>query len=352
MTEDAVNVALVGYGYWGPNLLRNLKNCPGCSVVYVCDRSQDQLSRIKDYYPDQPVTPDFDAVINSSNVDAVVIATPISTHYGLAMRAIKSKKHVLVEKPLTDNVHDAEVLVKAAKQMGVKLMVGHTFLFSPPVRKIKEIINSGGLGDIYYIMTSRVNPGLHQNDASVVSDVDVVWDLAPHDVSMLLYWLGEEPTDVHACGRGCIRADVPDVAFINTRFPSGAIAEIHLSWLSPIKIRRTMIVGSKKVIIYDDTESLEKVRVFEHGAEFVENKSFGEFLWSYRTGDIYAPRLENYEPLAVEIKHFISCVLNGTDPITDGIVGLQVVRVLDMVGKSLLKNDRHMQEAGQWRWIA
>jgi len=184
---------------------------------------------------------------------------------------------------------------------------------------------------------SRVNPGLHQNDASVISDVDVVWDLAPHDISMLLYWLSEEPASVHTCGRGCMRPDVPDVAFINISFPSGVIAEIHLSWLSPVKIRRTMVVGSKKVIIYDDTESIEKVRVFEHGAEFVENESFGEFLWSYQTGDVYAPRLDNYEPLASEIKHFLDCIVNDNNPITDGLAGLQVVRTLDAASKSLLE---------------
>jgi len=344
MLRQKINVALIGYGYWGPNLLRNLKNRPECNVAYVCDRSAEQLSNVSDHYPEQPVTQDFNQVVGDPDVDALVIATPISTHYHLAMRAIEAGKHVLVEKPLTDSVQDAKAMVQAAAKRRLVLMVGHTFLFSPPVRKIKEIIDSGDLGDIYYVTTSRVNPGLHQNDASVVSDVDVIWDLAPHDIAMLLYWLGEEPDTVHACGRGCMRADVPDVAFINAGFPSGAIAEIHLSWLSPVKIRRTMIVGGKKVIIYDDTESIEKVRVFEHGAEFRENESFGEFLWSYRTGDVYAPRLENYEPLAVEIKHFLDCILSGANPITDGYSGLQVVRALEMANKSLLRSNNYIQE--------
>ena len=253
----------------------------------------------------------------------MIIATPISTHFELAMAAIKAGKHTFVEKPMTASVLEAKELLAAAEARNMTLMVGHTFEFSAPVIAIKELIASGELGDIYYISSSRINLGLHQKDVSVI------WDLAPHDFSILFDWLGEEPEHVSAVGRGCVKCEIPDVAFVNLRFPSGAIAEVQLSWLSPVKLRRTLVVGSKKMLVYDDTESVEKVKVFDHGVNVIEPGSFGEFQMSYRTGDIVSPHLDASEPLFLEAAHFVDCVRTGARPKTDGASGLRVVRALE-----------------------
>lgn len=348
-------VALVGYGYWGPNLLRNFMEMTECSVKYVCDRSPMQLQKVALRYPGIQLTESYDEVLNDPDVDIVVIATPISTHYELASMALLKDKHVFVEKPLTADSVSAEKLVRLAEERNRVLMVGHTFKYSPPVVKIKELIEAEELGQIYYISSSRVNLGLHQ------PDVSVIWDLAPHDLSMLFYWLGEEPTYVQAFGKGCIKPEQPDVVFINMAFGSGAVAEVQLSWLSPVKLRRTVIVGSKKMLIYDDTESVEKLKLFDHGVNlvgqplahiqgadsFVEPSSFGEYQLSYRTGDILSPRLEGYEPLRAEAQHLIECVMTGKRPRTDGLDGLQVVRALEQAEHSLLMNNSFMEDE---RW--
>ncbi len=230
---------------------------------------------------------------------------------------------------MTASVLEARALVAASSVKGVTLMVGHTFEYSSPVVAIKRMIASGELGEVYYISSSRINLGLHQKDVSVI------WDLAPHDFSILFSWLGEEPTEISATGRGCVKCDIPDVAFVTMRFPSGAVAEVQLSWLSPVKLRRTLVVGSKKMLVYDDTESVEKVKVFDHGAELVEPGSFGEFQLSYRTGDITSPHLEGWEPLSAEAEHFVECVATGRRPKTDGYSGLRVVRALERAEESM-----------------
>lgn len=327
--EAEVTVALVGYGYWGPNLLRNYMELPEVNVAWVCDRDASKLAKAKTRYPTVTVTQDYDDVLTDPLVKAVVIATPISTHYGLARRALLAGKHVFVEKPLTASVVEAEALVELAELRGQVLMVGHTFQFSPPVMRIKEIIDSGELGNVYFIASSRVNLGLHQRDVSVI------WDLAPHDFSILFEWLGEEPVQVSAVGRACVRPDIPDVAFVTLRFPSGAVAECQLSWLSPVKLRRTLVVGSKKMLVYDDTEAVEKVKLYDHGVNVVEPGSFGEFQLAYRTGDILSPHLEMSEPLRVEASHFVECVRTGQRPKTDGRSGLAVVRALERAQASL-----------------
>ncbi|MHB8840623.1 MAG: Gfo/Idh/MocA family protein [Candidatus Aquicultor sp.] len=338
MDANRITLALIGYGYWGPNLLRNFMEAPGCRVKYVCDSSPAQLNKVALKYPHLTLTQSFDEVVDDDEVDAVVVATPISTHHGLAKKALLKGKHVFVEKPLTADSESAKELVKLADMQQMVLMVGHTFKYSPPVIKIKELIDSGELGDIYYISSSRVNLGLHQ------PDVSVIWDLAPHDFSIIFYWLGEEPSQVHAFGRGCVKSDTPDVAFINLAFDSGAVAEVQLSWLSPVKLRRTVIVGSKKMLIYDDTQSVEKVKLFDHGVNFIEPTSFEEFQLSYRSGDIISPHLDNYEPLLEEAKHFIECIREGKCPRTDGADGLNVVRALEQAEKSLMKNGNFMED--------
>lgn len=330
--DNRIGVGIVGYGYWGPNLVRNYLECKGCLVKYICDKSSDQLRRAAMQYPSIIATQHYKDLLNDPEVNAIVIATPISTHYLLGKEAIMHGKHVFIEKPLAATSRQAEELVELAERKKVTLMVGHTFVFSPPVAKTKEIIESGELGNIYYISSSRVNLGLHQSDASVI------WDLAPHDLSILFYWLGEEPVSIQAFGRACITPHIPDVAFINLNFPSGIVAELQLSWLSPVKLRRTMVIGNKKMLLYDDTENVEKVKIFDHGVNYENPKSFGEFQLSYRTGDIVAPHLDSYEPLFAEANHFLECIATGKKPRTDGQCGLEVVRVLEKAEKSLVRN--------------
>ncbi len=332
MSRDNLVVALVGYGYWGPNLLRNYMELPGVTVKWVCDQDANKLGRAKMRYPSVTVTEDYSDVLRDPEVDCVLIATPISTHFRLALAAIEADKHVFVEKPMTASILEARALIAAAESRGVTLMVGHTFEFSAPVVAIKNLIDSGELGDIYYVASSRINLGLHQKDVSVI------WDLAPHDFSILFDWLGEEPEHVSAVGRGCVNCKIPDVAFVTLRFPSGAVAEVQLSWLSPVKLRRTLVVGSKKMLVYDDTESVEKVKLYDHGVNVMDPGSFGEFQMSYRTGDIVSPHLEACEPLFVEAKHFVDSVRTGSSPKTDGASGLRVVSTLERAEESMRAN--------------
>ncbi len=323
------NVAIIGHGYWGPNLLRNYMDLPDATVKWVCDLRPEALDKVRQRNPSQAVTTSYDEVLADDAVDAVVIATPISTHFTLARDALLAGKHVFVEKPMTSSTADAEELVELARETGLTLMVGHTFVFSPPVRKLGELIHTGDLGDIHFITSSRVNLGLHQKDVSVV------WDLATHDLSILYYWLGEAASSVYVTGRGCIVPEIPDVAFLNLSFPSGVVANIDIAWLSPVKLRRTVVVGSRRMALYDDTESVEKVKVFDHGVDYREPETYGEFHLSYRTGDIVAPKLDAIEPLSAEAKHFIECVTTGRRPITDGVAGLQVVASLEAAERSL-----------------
>lgn len=340
--ENRTGIGIVGYGYWGPNLVRNYMDVKDCDVKYICDKKASFLDKAALRYPSVKTTTDYSELLADPSVEAVVIATPISTHYILAAQALEHGKHVFVEKPMTATLREAETLVEIAERERLTLMVGHTFVYSPPVVKTKELIESGELGEILYISSSRINLGLHQSDASVI------WDLAPHDLSILLYWLGEEPAQVHAYGRGCIVSQIPDVAFLNLRFPSGVVASIHLSWLSPVKLRRTMVIGTKKMLLYDDTENVEKVKVFDHGVNYPDPKSFGEFQLSYRTGDILAPRLSSFEPLRAEANHFLNCVRTGEKPRTDGLNGLQVVKALEEAETSLLENGNFV---GTDAWI-
>ena len=336
--ENKLVVALIGYGYWGPNLLRNYMELPSAEVKWVCDRDPVKLAKAKTRYPSVLTTRSYDQVLSDPQVDAVLIATPISTHFPLAEQALIAGKHVFVEKPLASSVRQAEALTELSEQLGLTLMVGHTFEFSPPVNRIKDIIDSGELGEIYFITSSRVNLGLHQRDVSVI------WDLAPHDFSILFNWLGEEPIQVSALGRSCVGNDIPDVAFVTLRFASGAVAECQLSWLSPVKLRRTMVVGSKKMLLYDDTEPAEKIKLFDHGVNRVEPASFGEFQLSYRTGDIVSPHIDPGEPLQLEATHFVESVTAGTRPKTDGRNGLRVVRALERAQASLDCESRNRRQ--------
>jgi predicted dehydrogenase len=300
----------------------------GADVVAVCDRRRERLEIIAHRFPAVRSHDEPRNLLADDAIDAVVIATPISTHFELGLAALEAGKHVLVEKPLAASSLEAESLIARAREFGLVLMPGHTFLYSPPVVSIHDLIAEGELGEIYFVSTSRVNLGLHQ------PDVSVVWDLAPHDFSILRYWLGETPRYVRALGRGCVMPTIPDVAFISLEFDSGPIAHAELSWLSPSKLRRTTIVGSRKMVVYDDTSN-EPVRIFDSGVELPAPETFGQYKLSYRTGDIVSPRVDAAEPLLLELADFCAAIVDGKTPKSSEALGLEVVKMIEAVDESL-----------------
>jgi predicted dehydrogenase len=323
-----LKIGLIGAGYWGPNLARVLNQSRRCIFSLCCDINANNLEKITRQYPTvRGITTTLE--MWESDVDAVVIATPISTHFDLVREALNAGKHVLVEKPLAHNAACADELAKMAERKNLTLMTGHTFIYSPPVIKVKELIDSGALGDLFYISLSRVNLGLFQKD------VDVVWDLAVHDVSILLYWLNEMPAQAQALGRACVQQNKNDVAFLWLQFASGPIANIEISWLSPQKMRRSIVVGSERMVVYDDTEPSEKIKIYDRGVVLHEPESFGEFQLTYRIGDMVAPNLSNQEPLVLELDHFLECIETGAQPKTNGEFGANVVRILERAVQSL-----------------
>ena len=326
---DPVNIAVVGLGYWGPNLVRALHEVPEAQVSWICDLDTDALAKIGRRFPACRKTTELDEVLSDPTVDAVAIATPVSTHHRLASAALHANKHVFVEKPLASSSEEAIDLLGLADERDLVVMPGHTFLYSAPVRTISDLITSGELGEIYFISTSRVNLGLHQ------PDVSVAWDLGPHDFSILRYWLNETPTHVSALSRGCIIPGTPDVAFINLEFPSSTIAHVEISWLAPSKLRRTTIVGSRKMVVYDDTSAAEPVRVFDTGVMLKDPQTFGEYKLTYRTGDIISPHVDVAEPLCVEMTDFCRSITDGVVPHSSGELGLEVVKMIEAVDASL-----------------
>src|SRR3954468_232782 len=323
-----VNLGLVGLGYWGPNLLRALFELPDVEVSYICDLDPERLERFGRRYPSARPTRDFENLLADPHVDAVVIATPVFTHFGLASRALQAGKHVFVEKPMASSSAEAGEVIERADSMARALMCGHTFLYSPAVRAVKEIIRSGDLGEIYFISSSRVNLGLHQRDVSVV------WDLGPHDFSILLYWMDEMPEWVGAVGRDSVVKGIPDVAFIDLGFPSGALSHVELSWLAPSKLRRTVVVGSQKMVVYDDSSS-EPVRVFDSGVEYEDPETFGQYQLSYRTGDILSPKLDTTEPIITELTDFVAGVRQGVAPAGNPALARNVVQLIEAAESSI-----------------
>ncbi len=323
-----VRVAVVGVGYWGPNLVRNLFELPSAEPTWIVDPNPAARARVSLRYPSVREAAQLEDVLADDSVDAVAIATPVSTHFDLAAQALRAGKHVFVEKPLAASSKEAAELIGIAETRGLVLMPGHTFLYSPPVVKIKELIDSGEIGDILFVTTSRVNLGLHQ------PDVSVVWDLGPHDFSILRYLLEELPSSAAGLSRSCVLPDIPDVAFINLTYPSGTIAHVELSWLAPSKLRRTAIVGSRKMVVYDDTAT-EPVRVFDTGADLPDPGSFGEFRLTYRSGDIVSPRVSASEPLSLELAEFTAAIREGHPLRSSPQVGLDVIRTIEAVERSL-----------------
>ena len=323
-----VRVAVVGLGYWGPNLVRNLQEIPDAVVEVVCDTRPEALRQLVTRYPAVRATTEYEDVLADDAVEAVAIATPVATHAELASAALAAGKHVFVEKPLAVSSVEAEALARRAEEADRVLMPGHTFLYSPPVNVIFDLINSGELGDIYFISSSRVNLGIHQ------SDVSVVWDLGPHDFSILRYWLQAMPRRVSAMSRSCVIPGIDDVAFVDLEFPSGTLAHVELSWLAPSKLRRTAIVGSDKMVVYDDTSN-EPVRIFDSGVTLREPRTFGEYRLTYRTGSIVSPRVDATEPIALELKDFCDAIRLGTTPRSSAEVGVDVVRLVEVAEQSL-----------------
>jgi predicted dehydrogenase len=332
---EPVGLAVVGLGYWGPNLLRVLGDNLDANVRWICDLDPDRLAKFRRRHQSARATTRIERVLADPAVDAVLIATPVDTHFDLAARVLEAGKHVFVEKPLAHASELADELVGMAAQRARILMCGHTFLYSPPVRAIKRMINEDKLGEIYFISSSRVNLGLHQRDVSVI------WDLAPHDFSILLYWLSEMPRSVRAIGRDSIVKGVVDVAFVTLTFASGIIANIELSWLAPSKLRRTVLVGSERMAIYDDGAP-EPVRLFDRGVVYRDPETFGEYHLSYRSGDVVSPRIESYEPLGLELADFVGAVRSGTRMEYQTAIARSVVHLVDAADQSLRAGGREI----------
>lgn len=338
--DRVVRVGVVGLGYWGPNVVRNIADSPYTELAWICDLDPGAVAAVANRYPTARTASSVDKLLADPDLDALVVATPISTHYEITVAALQAGKHVWVEKPFASSSEEALDLIARADAAGLVLLPGHTFLYSPPVVKIKELIDSGDLGEIYFVAMSRVNLGLHQSDASVV------WDLGPHDFSILRYWLGGIPSEVTAMTRSCVIPGIPDIAFVNMRFRSGTIANLELSWLSPSKLRRTTVVGSEKMIVYDDTTQ-EPVRIFDSGASLRDPTTFGEYRLSYRTGDIVSPRVDAAEPLALELEDFCSAIVRGTPLRSSCAIGLDVIRSIEMVDRSLAVAREQAQTAAE-----
>ena len=327
---NMLRVGVVGYGYWGPNIVRNLHGQKNCQAVMVCDKNPNALNRVRKTYPGVEAVTDPMDVLRSPDVDAVAVITPVWTHYELAKLALENGKHVFIEKPFTSNSAQAEELVELAARKNLKIMVDHTFLFTGAVRKIKELTESGALGDLYYYDSLRVNLGLFQHDVSVI------WDLAPHDLSIMDYLIKAEPEAIVATGEKHLNG-VEDVAYLTVYFPKNIIAHINVNWLSPVKIRTTLIGGQKKMVVWNDLVADEKVRIYDKGVQITSGEGIRNLLVSYRSGDMWAPQIEQLEALHVELDYFADCVLNNKVPFNDGHAGLRIVRMLEAAEASIRK---------------
>lgn len=330
-----INVGIIGFGYWGPNVARNFNSAPGARVVAICDADETSLRRAAQNHPGVRVCKNCNDVLEAQDVDVVAIVTPVSSHFEIAQKALSKGKHIFVEKPFTASVAQAEQLIELAEKKGLLIMVDHTFLFTGAVKKIKELIDDGTLGDLYYFDSIRVNLGLFQKD------VNVVWDLAPHDLSIMDHLLHMEPSAVMATGVAHFQNKLEDVAYITIYFPHNVIAHLNVNWLSPVKIRTTLIGGQKKMLVWNDLVSDEKIRVYDKGVEGLESltmetkeKTYGVRL-SYRSGDMWAPRVNQVEALQGETAYFIDCINNSKTPQNDGYAGLRVVRMLEAIKESL-----------------
>jgi predicted dehydrogenase len=326
-----ITVGVIGCGYWGPNLMRNIVMCPETELIWACDQDEKRLDKTTKLYPGVRRTADIGDMLSDKNLTAVAIATPVNTHFSLAKACLESGKHVLVEKPLTASVEEGEQLVQLANEKGLQLMCDHTFCYTGAVRKIKEIIVSGTLGEILYFDSVRINLGLFQHD------INVVWDLAPHDVSILDFLIEKKPISVSAHGECHAGNEIENIAYVALRYKDNFIAHFHLNWLSPVKIRRTIIGGSEKMLVWDDLEPGETIKIYDKGivVKKGEDEKRNSLLVSYRSADMHAPRVDNTEALAVMIREFADCISDKRPALTDGEAGLRVLRVLEAANRSI-----------------
>jgi predicted dehydrogenase len=332
--KEMVRVGVIGYGYWGPNLVRNFAEADGCSVAAVCDTRPERLAIVARRYPGVKTLTDWNDLINDPTIDLVAISTPVCTHFPLAMAALAAGKHVLVEKPMAMSVDECSRLIDEAESRKLTLMVDHTFVYTPAVRKMHELVRDGSLGELYYYDSVRVNLGLFQHD------VNVMWDLAVHDLAIMSYVLPELPVAVSATGVSHVPGGTENLAYLTLFFESTLIAHVHVNWLAPVKIRQTFLGGSRKMISYDDLEPSEKIKIYDRGITLnSQPDNIYQLMVGYRSGDMWAPRLDTSEALSVEIRHLLDCIGNGKRPVTDGEAGLEVVRILE-------NGSRSMQERG------
>ena len=328
--EAMIRIGVIGYGYWGPNIVRNLQGLDSTRTVMICDRSPSAQARARKAHPNVNVVSDADDVLRSPDVDAIAVITPVWTHYELTKKALENGKHVFIEKPFTSSSAQGQELIELAERKNLKIMVDHTFLFTGAVRKIRELTDSGALGDLYYYDSLRVNLGLFQHDVSVI------WDLAPHDLAIMDYIIKGEPEAVVATGERHLNG-VEDVAYMTVYFPRNIIAHINVNWLSPVKIRTTLIGGQKKMVVWNDLVADEKIRVYDKGVQITSGDGIRDLLVSYRTGDMWAPQVEQLEALHVELDYFADCIINQKIPFNDGHAGLRVVKMLEAAEASIRK---------------
>lgn len=328
-----LKVGVIGCGYWGPNLIRNFNDNYYTDIKYVCDLDTEKLQRIKLRYPMVTITTNYKEMLKDNDIDVVAIATPVRTHYKLAKETLNAGKHVLIEKPFTSKTREAEELAELANKKNLILFVDHTFIYTGAIRKIKEFISSGELGDIYYFDSVRVNLGLFQ------SDINVIWDLAPHDISVMDYLITEKPKSVVATGTSHTQSRIEDIAYVTVNFKNQLIAHFHLNWMSPVKIRRIIIGGHKRMIVFDDLDPADKVKIYDKGITLTKRnkKLVYQNMIQYRIGDMYAPKIDNTEALRAMIGHLADCIMNKKVPVTGGESGLKVVRVLEAAEKSMKK---------------
>jgi len=333
-----IGIGVIGFGYWGPNLVRNFSELQKSKVLAICDARPERLKSAQLRYPGVETTNDFRELMDHKGIDAIAIATPVSSHYELAMESLKAGKHVLVEKPLTMTSEQGARLIDEAEKRSLTLMVDHTFLYTGAVRKIKDLVDTNGVGEVYYYDSVRVNLGLFQHD------VNVIWDLAVHDLSIMDYVLGMEPVAVSATGISHVTGKPEDIAYLTLFFDSRVIAHIHVNWLAPVKVRSTLIGGDKKMIVYDDLEPSEKIKIYDKGITLGNN---GEGVYKemigYRTGDMWAPKLDTAEALKLEAVHFLQCIEEKKKPVTDGAAGLRIVRILEAATESMKEHGRPLE---------
>jgi predicted dehydrogenase len=330
---NAVRVGVIGYGYWGPNIVRNFQSLENCHLAMVCDTNPNALRRAHRAYPGVALTDDFNDILTSPDIDAVAVITPVWTHYSLAKAALENGKHVFVEKPFTSTSAQAEELIELALRNNLTIMVDHTFLFSGAVRKIREVVDAGTLGPLYYFDSTRVNLGLFQHDVSVI------WDLAPHDLSIMDHVISEQPEAVVATGGRHLNGHA-DMAFITVYFPREIIAHVNVNWLSPVKVRTTLIGGRDKMLVWNDLEPDEKIKVYDKGVDIANGQGVYDLLVSYRSGDVWAPRVEQTEALKFELGYFVDCIVKGEAPTNDGVAGLRIVKLLEAAEQSLNNRGR------------